>query len=303
MQCGYNLRGLREDGRCPECGHPITDSTRGDVLRYADRGWLGKLRFGTTLKLVNVLIVLVLIVAVVILRIMGAPPALHAIAVAVGGAFGLWAAFLITAQEPRLEGREDPVSLRRLVRACAIFAFAGNVLQHAAALSDKPSLQSILGIVGVVLAITGIVQTFGELVYYRRFARRIPAPTLVRWTTIIQWGLPICLLLMSAGATVAALTIGVVAGPATAAAKPPTTLPTALLITAPFACIGLIGTIVFSIWWFILLLNYRKEFEAAARGLESVTESRRTTPLGAPIPPPPSGPPPGAPPAPPPESP
>lgn len=27
-QCGYNLRGLSEPGRCPECGTPIAESTR-----------------------------------------------------------------------------------------------------------------------------------------------------------------------------------------------------------------------------------------------------------------------------------
>jgi ribosomal protein S27AE len=32
-RCGYNLRGLSRDGRCPECGTPIGLSTHGDLLR------------------------------------------------------------------------------------------------------------------------------------------------------------------------------------------------------------------------------------------------------------------------------
>ncbi len=39
-KCAYNLRGLREDGRCPECGTPVGLSTRGDLLRFATQlGW------------------------------------------------------------------------------------------------------------------------------------------------------------------------------------------------------------------------------------------------------------------------
>lgn len=31
LDCGYNLRGLRSGGRCPECGSPISRTTRGDA--------------------------------------------------------------------------------------------------------------------------------------------------------------------------------------------------------------------------------------------------------------------------------
>lgn len=37
--CGYNLRGLLPDGRCPECGAPVSISFRGDVS-WADPRWL-----------------------------------------------------------------------------------------------------------------------------------------------------------------------------------------------------------------------------------------------------------------------
>lgn len=36
--CGYNLRGLRLDGRCPECGAPVAQE-----LRFADRHWLQRM--------------------------------------------------------------------------------------------------------------------------------------------------------------------------------------------------------------------------------------------------------------------
>jgi hypothetical protein len=48
VRCGYDVRGLSEDGHCPECGHPVVESAhvarlgRRDALplHYADRRWL-----------------------------------------------------------------------------------------------------------------------------------------------------------------------------------------------------------------------------------------------------------------------
>ncbi len=45
-RCSYNLRGLSEEGRCPECGTPVGLSTQGDLLRFADPDWLESLARG-----------------------------------------------------------------------------------------------------------------------------------------------------------------------------------------------------------------------------------------------------------------
>lgn len=39
-RCGYNLRGLKPEGICPECAAPISDSLRDDRLADADSAWL-----------------------------------------------------------------------------------------------------------------------------------------------------------------------------------------------------------------------------------------------------------------------
>lgn len=46
VRCGYNLRGLKREGVCGECGTPIDWTLRGGGLRFADPDWLGKLRAG-----------------------------------------------------------------------------------------------------------------------------------------------------------------------------------------------------------------------------------------------------------------
>ena len=50
-RCGANLRGQHVGGRCQQCGEPVGASVYGDLLAYADPGWLGTVRAG--LRLVN----------------------------------------------------------------------------------------------------------------------------------------------------------------------------------------------------------------------------------------------------------
>lgn len=49
LSCGYNLRGLDREGRCPECGVAIGRSVHGNLLRYCDPGWVGRLSTGMNL--------------------------------------------------------------------------------------------------------------------------------------------------------------------------------------------------------------------------------------------------------------
>lgn len=51
--CGYNLRGLRHDQACPECGAEVWRSCQGDLLRFADPEWLKRLRLGVWLLLAS----------------------------------------------------------------------------------------------------------------------------------------------------------------------------------------------------------------------------------------------------------
>jgi hypothetical protein len=50
QRCAYNLRGLPRNGRCPECGAPVSVSLQGDLLRFADPAWLAKLSAGARLQ-------------------------------------------------------------------------------------------------------------------------------------------------------------------------------------------------------------------------------------------------------------
>jgi hypothetical protein len=49
LSCGYNLQGLPVEGGCPECGSPVLQSLRGNLLRFASVHHLKILTWGATL--------------------------------------------------------------------------------------------------------------------------------------------------------------------------------------------------------------------------------------------------------------
>lgn len=75
LECDYNLRTLRYDGVCPECGTKVRDAILGDFLHYADAGWVRRLSLGS--KIVwwwlagTVLVFLILLCAIAIASLFG----------------------------------------------------------------------------------------------------------------------------------------------------------------------------------------------------------------------------------------
>ena len=82
LRCGYNLRGLSLDSRCPECNLEVAPCARGDLLRYADHAWVRRLAKGTELLVWGTVAVVVPFGA------------------AIGAALALYAIWLLTAREP-----------------------------------------------------------------------------------------------------------------------------------------------------------------------------------------------------------
>ncbi len=131
MICGYNLRALPPEGLCPECGTDIARSTQGDLLKFADRNWVGSVYRGTCLLTIAdglfVIGVLALIVFPFILLAVSNRTAsdivaatfvigvrVCSIAAIVLMMVGVW---LVTKQEPRVSLTEQAASNRRVARA------------------------------------------------------------------------------------------------------------------------------------------------------------------------------------------
>lgn len=262
-RCGYNLRTLRTDAVCPECGTRVADSLRGNSLRDADPEWVEELSFGAGLKLWNIALGIVGGFAAGLLVAAGLPPGLIVLATLIGGALGLWATFLITTQEPRISLQEDPLTLRKALRACAVVSFAGGVLGQAGVMAVSVTLQ----IASAILGLAGMFVMWGELLYFRRFADRVPDEKLRRSTTMLMWIAPITGGMGLILGAVMAITYGVTmgtpggGGPVVVAAAPSAGPRAAAVV--PICFFSAFGLYLF-LWYVRVLTRYRKVFKEAA---------------------------------------
>ena len=263
-RCGYNLRGLTLDMACPECSTPVGDSVHGDLLAFADPDWLDRLRLGTTINLWLTALIALASLGGFLAALLGAVNYMNSIAVTLFGllcsGLSLWASFLITTQEPRISLEEDTVTLRKVVRGCALIGFFGGALQEAAAQLQTSQAMILAFVLEAALVPVWIVAYFGEFLYYRRFARRIPDQRLARSTTIVMWGLATGAGLMGG----AALTVALVGGGGTGGAG------AAIVGTATLGCAAAVALLVFGLWYVNLLLRYKRAFSDAAASARTV---------------------------------
>jgi len=249
--CGYNLRGLSPEHLCPECRTPITQSLRGDLLKYSDLNWLGTIKKGIKLFLTTLVLSLFLVIGAGVIATMGGPAdfLILVVPILIGGLL-LWAVYLTTTQEPRVTYSESGMSLRRVIRVCAVLNFIGSIFEMGFGF-DIPSelTEFIVGLISAAGALGATVSYYGMLVYLRRFAFRIPNPKLARTTTNILWGLPISYFIVLLGGI-----FSTVMG----RAGPTSTRPAVQAAMEGTACIGAFGLIIFSLWGVVVVDRFRR---------------------------------------------
>ncbi len=272
MSCGYNLRGLRLGGRCPECGAAISRSSFGNLLKYSDPDWVDQLRLGVLLMLWNILVGFVIGLASGLLRSLGFSAGWSVTLSLIPSGLTLWSMLLITAQEPRISLHEDTVSLRKFIRLGALLNVVGATIIQVAQTTLVPIWLIILAL---VLMLVGIGLYFGFFVYLRRFAMRIPDHSLAKSTGIVMWGVCVSYLLLSVAGAIgitAAVTSGRLTRVGTSFGSVGSVPPSSgtamgggtIAGMTIFGCLGGIPIIVFGIWWLILLFRYHRVFKQAA---------------------------------------
>lgn len=184
INCGYNLRGLRGDGVCPECANPIGQSLRGDRLIFSSSEWLKHLRRGAALMLWYIVTVALFAAGTYVVNVSQFGPAFAMVPDTLADVLFIAAIFSLTMQEPRISGSAAPGRLRDIVRGCAVAAFVGKlVLFVAASLSHNA-----FGIIGILLLAGNVIAIVGTLIILRRLARRIPDEKLAKSTGALLWG-------------------------------------------------------------------------------------------------------------------
>lgn len=147
--CGYNLRGLRSDGACPECGKPVADSLRGDLLRFAAPEYLASLHRGVFLVVASIIAQIISMMLIFIASVVGAAltaggggggakvAGFLAVFPTIGGGlsvlftfvtlFGWWK---LSEPDPGYTGRDDGSKSRLWLRILVIVQATGAVVNY-----------------------------------------------------------------------------------------------------------------------------------------------------------------------------
>lgn len=239
-RCGYNLRGLREDGRCPECGTPIGLSTRGDLLRFADPDWVDKLARGVRYMLWGLLVVVVAGgLGGCVLKSGGLPTACVGAFTILAGLLNVYGAWLLTSPDPSRVGEDRLVTARKIVR---IGLIAGVLKEVTETLVETLNILPwwvvvFLGIPSVLLGLIGVVGEFAKFLFIEKLANRIPDPKLAAFARFLRWAYCIGLAIMVIGGGLLVIgffiTSGSIGGQTTPPpATAPSTTPSSTSVTA-----------------------------------------------------------------------
>ncbi len=205
IDCGYNLRTALPTDDCPECGKPIAESVRGDLLVLSCLSWLRKVRQGLTVYLVMILSVVLCFVAFTVIT----PFIISFYAgylwiyliFLIPMTIGLAGVWLMTTAEPGsiTPRREKPERMRRLARLFTVISYlwgAALLIISAGSFSlDWQTTQS-LSLLNDAISLAG---TFTLLAYAASLAARIPLARLIRQTQIVKWGVTISTIVMLVG--------------------------------------------------------------------------------------------------------
>ncbi len=202
-RCGYNLRTLTAEGRCPECGLEVAATLAQRYLRDADAGWLRRLSVGSALVLLGVTLAPVGLVAIAgagIVRVSEPALVMFGLLLLAGPLAGLY--LLSMPDPPARTPTTRSVALRAVWWLCAVMLMLvfGQALLAA---PDAAWIRYAGGCLSLAAAITTLLR-LDELMM------RVPAPELARVARLAAVALGIGAALM----TLAGLPAVALSGPA-----------------------------------------------------------------------------------------
>jgi hypothetical protein len=183
-RCGYNLRGLFEDGQCPECGTPVKISLRHGLLQHSDPDWLDALRRGILLILGYIFAVFVYLLCAGLLESRHVRLPGSGLPVVTGILFcvNVCGYYLLTMREPN-GGGETEYGVARQVARWSVAAglcnlFAGNAFGLLGReLSSLATVRLVTLLNGCLATLIGFTGVFALLLYLENSRCEFPIPS------------------------------------------------------------------------------------------------------------------------------
>ena len=206
LQCGYSIRGLSHEGRCPECGTLIKRSLQGNLLRYSSPAYLATLNRGVFLILAAIAAKVICVVGGIILiglltgrgltdlaRVSGLLLWTTSTGLSVLSLIGWW---LFSAPDPAFVGTGGGTTARKVVRttvaAAAVLTAMVTVVEMLATSSATRVDSAAKILLGVVLT----VKFFAAMLYLRWLAHRFSNVVFDARARLLMW---LCPLLVTVG--------------------------------------------------------------------------------------------------------
>jgi hypothetical protein len=190
--CGYNLRGLPSDGRCPECGAMVSASLGQYSLAFADPKWVTALLRGVRIYLVSFVLLFVSFLALIPLTI-NSDEALLIFSASVLAFIGCFTigGWLLSAPDPSGLGELEYGIARKIARWALILGTMQGLFDLTAiCFADALPRWSEFVLLETWLAqIIGIVGIFSHLHYLQKLTLRIPDPDTSRWARFLKFAL------------------------------------------------------------------------------------------------------------------
>ncbi len=253
-QCGYNLRGLTPKGRCPECNTVIARSLHGRLLRASDPAWLRRVRLGTALVLVRILLLVAPFVLVITLSGPAMPVTITQSIWLASTAIWLVACMLLTTSEPAAASAGHDRANNTVLRICVTVQCAAIGLVHIV-----PGTGVLATAATSIAWLAGTASHFCLFRLLREFARRIPDDALGADVTKAMWGFLICYILWEAFDL---FTTTVLGGATVFPASPGRGNAPWLIV--PSCALGL-GYVVFGLWYWVIVLQVHHGLGLAVR--------------------------------------
>jgi hypothetical protein len=259
-KCSYNVRGLHQHGKCPECGTPVGLSIRGNLLCYSDPQWVERLSRGIDLILWGLLAAVLASLAGMGLFFAMGPRAqlLQQLIAVAASAIGFIGAWLLTTPDPGTEEPAQMVTARKIVRFALVFAMAANLLSiFAVGEHPHPLIIAIFGIGLVIAALIGVVGEIARLYYLEKIALRIPDVELAKRAKLVRWGYGISLGISGIfGAAITLMTMTLKQSPG---------IGPVMIVGACITGLGALGALAFMIVYIIMLFQFRKALKAQSQ--------------------------------------